>query len=229
MTQERRQSNHVSQDNGDDVQIVEGTGDDSLGDRVRSTIRRSRHVPQQLLARKLGYSVTVNDLRTVLGTNWLNDIVIDFYMGLIAELANRELAGTGVHAVTTHFINVLRNRGYEAVRRWTEGVNLFDMDLVLVPVHDLDQWFLATLWMQDQTFALYDSMGRANKHCYQTLMDYPRKEHRDKKQSPLGKPEGGWSCNFVKGIPMQSNTHDCGIKKKKKEILGFYVAEQLRL
>ncbi|CAN7984496.1 unnamed protein product [Ixodes hexagonus] len=209
---ERLRSNHATQDNGcDDVQIVEGAGEDSLRDMVRSTIRRNRHAPQRVLVRKLGYSVTCSDLRTLLGTNWLNDVVIDFYMGLIAERANLEEGGTRVHAVTTHFINVLRNRGYEAVRRWTESVDLFDMDLVLVPVHDLDHWSLAALRMQERTFVLYDSMGRENRPCYQTLMAYLRKEHRDKKQRPLVEPEGGWGCQFAKGIPMQSNTHDCGV------------------
>ncbi|CAN8014827.1 hypothetical protein HPB47_024207 [Ixodes persulcatus] len=203
--------NHGAQLNGDDVQVVGGTDEDSLRDRVRSTIRRSRHDPQRVLTRKLGYSVTVSDLRTLLGTNWLNDVVIDFYMGLIAERASLDQGGMRVHAVTTHFINVLRNRGYDAVRRWTEGVDLFDIDLMLVPVHDQDHWSLVALWMQQRMFSLYDSMGRENKPCYRTLMDYLRNEHRDKKRRPLVEPDGGWVCQFAKNIPMQSNTHDCGV------------------
>lgn len=179
--------------------------------RVYRELRRYRNNPQHIVARNLGYTVTCADLRTVVGTNWLNDVVIDLYLSLVAQQAvpssgERSL----VHVFTTHFYNVLHNRGYEAVRRWTESVDLFSFDLVLVPIHDSDHWSLVALRMAEQSFEFYDSMGRRNVPCFRTLMKYLREEHMDKRRKPLH-PDDMWECHFVTGIPIQTNTNDCGV------------------
>ncbi|CAN7976785.1 unnamed protein product [Ixodes persulcatus] len=119
--------------------------------------------------------------------------------------------GIRVHAITTYFMKVLSKRGYDAVCRWTEGVDLFDMDLILVPVHSQNHWSLVALWMKEQTFLFLDSMGREDKRCYRRLMKYLRNEHRLEKEQPLVEPDEGWVYKFPKNIPIQSNTDDCGV------------------
>lgn len=198
------------------VTCTNGTGaaatstDDCIRDAVHRELRRSRGDEHHVVKRGWGYTVYRKDLKTVLGTDWVNDVVIDFYMGLITERAAENPEGLRVHAVTAHFFSVLRNRGYEAVRRWTDSVDLFSFDLLLVPIHDLDHWSLAVLNITNRSFDFYDSMGRKNWNCYQILMAYLRKEHKDKRKSPLV-PDGKWDCQYVKGIPQQTNNHDCGV------------------
>lgn len=170
-----------------------GSDEDWMRDRVQKELRRGRGDKRRIVVRSFGYSVTCKDLKTVLGTNWLNDVVIDFYMALVAARANETPGSLRVHALTTHFFNVLRNRGYDAVRRWTDSVNLFSYDLVFVPIHDQDHWSLAVLNMMHQTFEFYDSMGRKNWKCYQVLMAYLKKEHQDKLKRPLT-PDVKWEC-----------------------------------
>lgn len=184
--------------------------DEWIRDRVQKELRRGRGDKQRVIVRSSGYTVTCKDLKTVLGTNWLNDVVIDFYMGLVAERSNEVPGSRRVHALTTHFFNVLRNRGYEAVRRWTDNVDLFSYDLVLVPIHDMDHWSLAVLNIMNRTFEFYDSMGRKNRNCYQVLMAYLKKEHQDKRKFPLT-PKEKWECHYVKNLPQQTNSHDCGV------------------
>ncbi|XP_049271986.1 sentrin-specific protease 2-like [Rhipicephalus sanguineus] len=116
--------------------------------------------------------------------NWLNDVVIDFYMGLVAARSNETPGSLRVHALTTHFFNVLRNRGYDAVRRWTDTVDLFSYDLVFVPIHDLDHWSLAVLNMTNQTLSSTIPWVVRTGRCYQVLMAYLRKEHQDKQKVP---------------------------------------------
>ncbi|XP_075549854.1 sentrin-specific protease 1-like isoform X1 [Dermacentor variabilis] len=184
--------------------------DEWIKSRVQKELRRGRSDKHGVAVRSYGYTVTWKDLNTVLGTNWLNDVVIDFYMGLVAERAKEVSDGLRVHALTTHFFNVLKNRGYEAVRRWTDTIDLFAFNLVLVPIHDLDHWSLAVLNITNQTFEFYDSMGRKNWNCYQVLMAYLRKEHKDKRKRPLT-PDVKWECQYVKNLPQQTNSHDCGV------------------
>lgn len=184
--------------------------DDWIRDHIHRQLWRSRNEKRLVVVSRLGYTVTRKDLKTVLGTNWLNDVIIDFYLGLVTERAGQMPGGLRVHALTAHFFNVLRNRGYEAVRRWTDGLDLFAFNLVLVPIHDSDHWSLAVLNISSRSFDFYDSMGRKNWNCYQTLMSYLRKEHKDKRKLPLS-PRDKWECRFVKGIPVQGNSHDCGV------------------
>lgn len=184
--------------------------DDWIRDHVHRQLWRSRNEKRLVVMSRLGYTVTSKDLKTVLGTNWLNDVIIDFYLGLVAERAGQTPDGLRVHALTAHFFNVLRNRGYDAVRRWTDSLDLFAVDLVLVPIHDSDHWSLAVLNISNRSFDFYDSMGRKNWNCYQTLMAYLRKEHKDKRNLPLS-PSSKWECRFMKGIPVQGNSHDCGV------------------
>lgn len=160
------------------------------------------------LGKKAGYSVTAADLRTVLGRNWLNDVVIDVYMQLVADKAAEMEGRAGIYAFSTHFYSVLRSRGYEAVTKWTENVDLFSYGAILVPVHARDHWSLAVLNVEAKQLDFYDSMGRRNGECCRCLMDYLRREHRDKTGSRL--TPDTWESHYVRSIPVQNNTYDCG-------------------
>ncbi|KAH7971284.1 hypothetical protein HPB49_021054 [Dermacentor silvarum] len=84
---------------------------------------RGRGDEHRVVVRSSGYTVTRRDLKTVLGTNWLRDIVIDFCMGLVAERAKQVPDGLRVHVLTTNFFSGLTDRAYDAVSRWTDTVD----------------------------------------------------------------------------------------------------------
>ncbi|XP_064472074.1 sentrin-specific protease 1-like [Ornithodoros turicata] len=188
-------------------------GDAEEDDEFGSMRKRVKYVllnekAGRSLSKKAGYNVTVEDVQTVLRRNWLNDVVIDVYMQLVAEMAQEKGGAGSVHALTTHFFSVLRSRGYKAIQKWTENVDLFSYRLVLVPVHDLDHWSLAVLNVEAKQIDFYDSMGRRNEDCCRMLMDYLRREHRHKTGRKL--VPDTWDHNFVRNVPMQTNTYDCG-------------------
>ncbi|KAH7977558.1 hypothetical protein HPB49_002366 [Dermacentor silvarum] len=164
----------------------------------------------RVVVRSAAYTVTCKDLESVLDENWFNDVVIDFYMWLVAERAKEARDGRRIHALTTHFYDVLRTWGYAAVSHWTDTVDLFSFDMLLVPIHKNNHWSLAVLNIGNRTFELYDSLGRKNWNCYQVLTAYLRKEHQDKRKCPLT-PEAKWQCHYVQNLPQQSNSHDCGV------------------
>ncbi|XP_049518996.1 sentrin-specific protease 1-like [Dermacentor silvarum] len=82
--------------------------------RVLNELEDHQGEKHRVVVRSSAYTVTCTLLKTVLHRNWLNDVVIDFYMGLVAERAKEARDGLRVHALTTHFYNVLRKLGYAA-------------------------------------------------------------------------------------------------------------------
>lgn len=52
-------------------------------------------------------------------------------------------SGPKVHAFNTFFYPKLMKTGHASLRRWTKKVDLFAMDIVLIPIHLGMHWCLA--------------------------------------------------------------------------------------
>lgn len=78
--------------------------------------------------------VTRYDLATLEGLNWLNDMVINFYLELIKERSELVDYLPRVHVMNTVFLGKLLEQGYSSVRRWTRKVDIFSYDIIPVPV-----------------------------------------------------------------------------------------------
>lgn len=78
--------------------------------------------------------VTRNDFATLDGLNWLNDIIINFYLELIKERSEQCEDLPKVHVMNTVFLGKLLEQGYSSVRRWTRKVDIFAYDVIPVPV-----------------------------------------------------------------------------------------------
>lgn len=120
--------------------------------------------------------------------------VINFYMNLLVE-RNKKEGYPAVHAFSTFFYPKLISGGYKAVRRWTRAVDLFKLDLILVPVHLRVHWalvvsqtgFLFTIGWGEKTskkshlgFAVCTAQGCAlsNSHLLITGYRYQKEDHQ---------------------------------------------------
>lgn len=65
---------------------------------------------------------------------WLNDQIINKYFRLICDRNRRENALKKVHAMDVFFVQDLLGGNHENVKIWTKNVNIFQYDMVLVPV-----------------------------------------------------------------------------------------------
>jgi hypothetical protein len=172
---------------------------------IRSSFRASGST--QLIE---AYRIPISgkDIRTLHGLTWLNDEIINFYMQMIMARG-----GTGkfckVHAFSTFFMTTYKDKGYSSIRRWTKKTDIFDKDLLIVPVHLGMHWCLATVDMQKKEINYYDSMGGKNQRCLDLLLNYIKEEHNDKKKAALD--VSGWSLNHMPDIPQQMNGSDCGM------------------
>lgn len=92
---------------------------------------------QEQLITKFSITIRRSDIQTLVGMNWLNDEVINFYMNLLNERSTLR-ASDGypkVYAFSTFFLPRLSASGHSGVRRWTRKVDVFSYDIIPVPVH----------------------------------------------------------------------------------------------
>ena len=119
-------------------------------------------------------SITNEDYNCLEAEQFLNDVIIDFYLKYI----QMELFGTvdqwskRTHIFTTYFYKRLTTRPpnsktkahpvednpnlsaaekrYERVKKWTKKVNIFDKDFIVVPINEHAHWFVCVICFPGQ-------------------------------------------------------------------------------
>ncbi|XP_062907599.1 sentrin-specific protease 2-like [Mobula hypostoma] len=166
--------------------------------------------PDEVLSTGFKLKITRKDISTLCNYNWLNDEVINFYMCLIME-RSKEAYFPGVYAFNTFFYLKLHTGGYQTVKQWTKGVDLFEKDLILVPVHLGAHWCLTVADLRKKIILHLDSMGQWNDNVCWTLLQYLQEESRNKKGHQLDSSE--WVLRSMRSheVPQQLNGSDCGV------------------
>nr|XP_032296271.1 uncharacterized protein LOC6631915 [Drosophila virilis] len=165
----------------------------------------------QVLISKFSLSITRNDIRTLAGSSWLNDEVINFYMNLLTDRSQRKEGKLpSVYAMNTFFVPRLLQGGYSNVKRWTRKVDIFSKDIIPVPVHVSNvHWCMAIIHMKNKTIRYYDSMGKPNSEVLNALENYLHEESLDKRKKPFDTSD--FTIENVQNVPHQTNGSDCGV------------------
>jgi sentrin-specific protease 1 len=89
----------------------------------------------EVVGQKISLTITSADLRTLTGRQWLNDELINFYGAMIMERAaeNQDMYPK-IYVFSTFFYEKLKG-GYGGVRRWSKKFDVFENDLIIIPVH----------------------------------------------------------------------------------------------
>nr|XP_020643038.1 sentrin-specific protease 2 isoform X4 [Pogona vitticeps] len=164
----------------------------------------------EILTSAFKLNITRGDIQTLKNQQWLNDVVINFYMNLLVE-RNKKPGFADLYAFSTFFYPKLNSAGYCAVRRWTKGVDLFQYDMILVPIHISVHWALVVIDMRRETIKYFDSMGQNGDRICMKLLQYLQEESKAKRN--MGINPTSWTLYSVKPheIPQQSNGSDCGM------------------
>ncbi|XP_074836153.1 sentrin-specific protease 1 isoform X2 [Carettochelys insculpta] len=175
---------------------------------IKSVFRNGNQ--DEILSEAFRLTITRKDIQTLNNLNWLNDEIINFYMNLLMERSKEKGLPT-VHAFNTFFFTKLKTAGYQAVKRWTKKVDVFSVDILLVPIHLGVHWCLAVIDFRKKMITYYDSMGGINNEACSILLQYLKQESLDKKRKEFD--GNGWRLLSKKSqeIPQQMNGSDCGM------------------
>ncbi|NXN37875.1 SENP2 protease, partial [Rhinoptilus africanus] len=166
--------------------------------------------PDEIMSSAFKLKVTREDIHTLRNLCWLNDEVINFYMGLVMERSKKE-EYPSVHAFSSFFFEKLTSGGYKAVGRWTRHMDLFKKDIILVPINLSLHWALAVIDTRKKTIKYFDSLGQKGDKICETLLKYLQDESCEKRNVKLNVSE--WTIHSMEPheIPQQTNGSDCGV------------------
>jgi len=153
--------------------------------------------------------ITRGDISTLRDATWLNDEVVNFYFNLLKSRSESSADFPKVHVFNTFFYPKIMKTGHAGVKRWTRKVDIFAVDLILIPVHLGMHWCLAVIDFKNKEIVYYDSLKGNNTSCLQGLRKYLSDESMDKKKKSFD--FAGWKELMPKDIPDQMNGCDCGV------------------
>ncbi|XP_028847497.1 sentrin-specific protease 3b [Denticeps clupeoides] len=146
--------------------------------------------------------LTMDDLSTLYGQNWLNDQVMNMYGDLVMDSVPEK-----VHFFNSFFYDKLRTKGYDGVKRWTKNVDIFQKDLLLIPIHLEVHWSLVSVDIKHKTITYFDSQRTLNKRCPKHIAKYLLAEAYMKERRDF---LTDWKGYFKMNVARQNNDSDCG-------------------
>lgn len=139
---------------------------------------------------------------------WLDDNVINFYVGLLNERSKANEKLPKIYCTDTFFYEYLIAPDRYA-RRYTKIDNMSEKDMIVIPVHvDKTHWCLSIVHMKNKTIQYYDSYE--GKQHYDALGDKILLQLVNYLKGREVYTED-WSSQRVRNIPQQSNKCDCGV------------------
>lgn len=150
------------------------------------------------------------EIAALYGNNWLDDNIINYYLQMILQRSHEKRASNPkIAVINTFWYQKLASHGYSSVKRWTRNTNIFDQDLIFVPVHLGVHWCLAVIDITNNCVNYYDSLHGKNEYCLRLLRQFLILECRDKKQQELEISK--WQFKCIEDSPLQQNGYDCGV------------------
>jgi len=192
--------------------------------------RETMRLPaSRVVQTRFGINMCVRHLKCLLPEVWLNDEVVNFWLGLVQERSHKRASCTKypekhkakVFIMNSFFWTRLHNTGvytYKNVRRWTKKSKLmrigletiFDLDKFLIPVHITNtHWCAGVINFKKKRIEYYDSLGRGNEKFFKFFRRYLLDECRDKKGMEFCLD--GFQDFFPRDAPQQGNGSDCGV------------------
>ncbi|KAK7815011.1 hypothetical protein U0070_024354 [Myodes glareolus] len=165
---------------------------------------------EEILSSAFKLRITRGDIQTLEPGEWLNDQVINFYMNLLVKRSEKE-SYPALHVFSTFFYPKLKHGGYSAVKRWTRAMDLFEKEIILVPIHQNAHWSLIEIDLRKQSIKYYDSMGHTGQSICETIFQYLQNESKTRRNIELNPFEWKQYSMTSEEIPQQLNGSDCGV------------------
>lgn len=116
-----------------------------------------------------GITVTSEDIPCLAPGEFLNDVIIDFYLKFLFFEKLKPEDRNRTHILSSFFYKRLTqkntntsdtftstpDRMHSQVRTWTKNVDIFDKDFVFLPINESSHWYLAVICFAGHTDATY--------------------------------------------------------------------------
>ncbi|NXL71552.1 SENP7 protease, partial [Leptocoma aspasia] len=138
---------------------------------------------------KGGLGVTREDLECLEYGEFLNDVIIDFYLKyLLLEKAPKHVADR-THIFSSFFYKCLTRteknsegdvkvsaaqRRHRRVRTWTRHINIFNKDYIFVPVNEESHWYIAVIcfpWLEEAVYEECPSQNSLSHRPQQSALE----------------------------------------------------------
>ncbi|KAI9095515.1 hypothetical protein DFS34DRAFT_651317 [Phlyctochytrium arcticum] len=162
----------------------------------------------KIISSAFNIDIAIRDLHTLRDGSWLNDEVINFYGQLIMKRNASSPDMLKVHCFNTFFYKYL-GQNYNLVRKWTRKIDIFEYDMLIIPIHLGNHWTVASINFRKHRFEYYDSLRGREPNVFALLRSYLDQEMRDKKKMEWN--GDGWSDFIPSATPFQLNGNDCGV------------------
>jgi sentrin-specific protease 1 len=101
---------------------------------------------------------------------------------------------------------------YARVKRWTNQVDVFDTDKIIIPVNlDNTHWVVSVVHNGTKRIEIFDSLGGGNMPLKNNLLQWLREEHMTRRGSTLPSEWTAWSPPADSSFPQEHNDYDCGV------------------
>lgn len=143
---------------------------------------------------KGGISVTNEDLDCLNEGEFLNDVIIDFYLKyLVLEKLKKEDADR-IHVFSSFFYKRLNQRErrnlnetskltiqqkrHGRVKTWTRHIDIFEKDFIFVPLNEAAHWFLAIICFPGLEKPIYEPNPYYQEHIPAVVKSAPSEKER---------------------------------------------------
>lgn len=149
-------------------------------------------------------------LTTLQPDAWIDDTVVDGYMELIEERS--KASNTAFHAFSSYFISSVRATLDSESQRWDKHRNIFKFTTLLIPVHQINHWYLMVYDVKKNRIGIFDSTVKSLDNYDEDiniLVTYLKIQHIKRTGSELAPPHQ--VVIDPKRSPQQENGVDCGV------------------
>jgi len=182
---------------------------------IRSTVDTCEDGGLEGVSIAAAFNVACSSFASRNQDNWLNDDVINAYLGLIVnhgKKGDREGQIPSHHAFNSFFYKKIQSEGAQGVLRWSKrakvgGKALLETEKLFIPINQGMHWTLCVVEAKNhKQITVYNSMGvsRGREVCNNVLA-WIEKE--------LGKDfvREDWRLDPAGHSPQQTNSDDCGV------------------
>jgi Ulp1 family protease len=148
---------------------------------------RSAEVSRSHLLSEASRLVSERGFASLVNEHLVNDEVINTFLAAIC--LRRNVKHEGLRILTSYFFPEYERTGYAGVQRWFAthrnlySLNLYEQDLVLIPVNKDAHWMLACVQPRLKRCILFDSLkGSADHPVLQTIFDFFQHDYHAKRQ-----------------------------------------------